>query len=77
MLENLRVGLLRWNVAPLTIVAVLMGLTCWMTSVLLAMPPCNEGSNGIYIALSGLITVMAGLLFKMYESMQKDRGDKQ
>jgi hypothetical protein len=76
-LEKLRKTLILWNVAPLTVVAILCGLTIWMVDSLLSMESCSDGLDAKYVALSGLITVMSGLLFKMYDKMQKDNKVKE
>lgn len=72
-MEKIRQILIQWNVAPLGLVVFLAVITYWMVSVLLGMPPCSDTVNTAYIALSSLITAMAGILYKMYTSMQKDR----
>lgn len=72
-MEKLRQILIQWNIAPIGLVIFLATITYWMVSVLLKMPPCEDGVNTVYIALSGLITAMSGILYKMYNSMQKDR----
>jgi hypothetical protein len=75
MIEQLRLGLIKWNAAPLVLVGFLSFLTYLMVEAMLHMPTCENGINEIYIALSGTVLGMAGLLFKMYESLQKNRGE--
>lgn len=72
-MENLRLILIRWNVAPLAVV----GFLCFFTNKLVNMlenMACTDASGGvIYGALTVLIAAMAGILFKAYESLQKNR----
>ena len=74
-MEKLRLELLRWNIAPLLIVALFCGFAYWILSVLLTLPPCTSTENsiafqGVLVTAFGGITV---LISKMYNSMQKDR----
>lgn len=78
-MENLRLFLIRWNVAPLSLV----GILCYFTNLLieiLGTMSCTQDDNACaasYAALTVLIAAMAGLLYKSYESMQKNRGDRE
>ena len=79
MFESIRLGLIRWNVAPLSLV----GILCYFTSKLIGIldtMSCSNDDNACaasYAALTVLIAAMAGLLYKSYESMQKNRGGKE
>ena len=73
MFENLRIILIKWNAAPLLVVLFLCSITHKLANNLLSMN-C-ESNSAIYVALSGLIATMAGLLYKLYDSMQKNRGE--
>lgn len=79
MVESIRLFLIRWNVAPLSLV----GILCYFTSRLIGIldtMSCTQDDNACaasYAALTVLIAAMAGLLYKSYESMQKDRGDRE
>ena len=77
MFENLRIILIKWNAAPLCTV----GLLCYFTNKLINMldsMSCNINDNACaasYAALTVLIAAMAGLIYKSYDSMQKNRGE--
>ena len=70
-IEGLRLTLIKWNVAPLSVVVFL----CWVVwtlveyykSVICVIDPTNVGA--LFIFLAGVV----GILYKMYDSMQKDR----
>lgn len=71
IVEKIRQTLISWNVAPLSVVVFL----CWLTSRLvdtLLLMSCDTDA-AVYIALSGLIATMGGLIYKLYDSMQNDR----
>lgn len=76
-MEKIRLELIRWNVAPLSTV----GLLCYFTNRLIEMldaMSCSNDDNACaasYAALTVLIAAMAGLIYKSYDSMQKNRGD--
>lgn len=74
MIESIRLGLIKWNAAPLMVVAFLCVITYRLSENLLSMT-CDS-SSAVYVALSGLIATMAGLLYKLYDSMQKNRGEQ-
>lgn len=81
MLERLRRGLIRWNAAPLFF-ASMMCLALFITLDLIKeMSACNAQNTAMDAAyVGGLFTfagVMAGLIYKIYESLQRDRGEKQ
>ena len=77
-MENIRKNLIRWNVAPLIIVGLFCFFSYWILSVLLSIPPC--GDTQISMTFMGtLLTAFTGstaILYKMYGSLQKDRGDE-
>ena len=79
IIESLRLGLLRWNAAPLCTV----GMLCYFTNKLIEMleaMSCSNDDNACaasYAALTVLIAAMAGLIYKSYNSMQKNRGNKE
>lgn len=73
-MENLRVNLIRWNVAPLSVVAFLCWLTYLLVDSLLKMT-C-DADTGVYVALAGLVATMGGIIYKLYDSMQKNRGEQ-
>jgi hypothetical protein len=63
-------------VAPLCVVGALCYFTNELIELLKSMT-CNDETGGvIYGALTVLIAAMAGLLFKSYEYMQKNRGEE-
>ncbi len=70
-IEKVRLALLNWNVAPLSVV----GFLCWINYLLVEklLTMSCEADAAIYIALSGLVATMGGITYKLYESMQKDR----
>lgn len=72
-MESLRLTLIRWNVAPLCVVAFL----CWLTYLLVdnLLHMTCEADTGVYVALAGLVTAMAGIIYKLYDSLQKNRGE--
>jgi len=69
--EKLRVTLINWNVAPLCVVAFLCYLTSQLVNNLLSMT-CDADA-AVYIALSGLVATMGGIIYKLYDSMQVNR----
>lgn len=72
MLEQLRKGLIKWNVAPLAIVAFLMFIMWRLTEYVL-----NQACDLDPLYASGLFGLIGGIglyLQKIYGSMQKDRG---
>lgn len=72
-LEQLRKGLIRWNVAPLALVAVMVITMVWL--IRFYMDHSCELPEWHVAGIFGLITAIAGIIYKMYNSMQKDRGD--
>lgn len=72
MIEQLRLGLLRWNVAPL-LIAASMCASGWFLLQEILDPTCDKTEWYVGI-LAGLLTGLYGLMFKIYESMQKNRG---
>lgn len=64
--------LIRWNVAPLGIVAFLCYMTYLLVMNLIGMT-C-EADATVYGALTMLIGTMGGILYKTYNSLQKDNG---
>lgn len=75
VLETLRLTLLKWNVAPLSVV----GFLCWVVwtlveyykSVICVIDPTNVGA--LFIFLAGVVAI----LYKMYDSMQTNRSSKE
>lgn len=69
--EDFRKGLIKWNAAPLLVVAFL----CWMAWTLVEyykhvackIDPTSQGA--LFIFLGGIV----GILYKIYDSMQADR----
>lgn len=78
MIEKVRLTLIRWNVAPLCVVAVLCKGFLMTLSMMQEVAKCSAAITPIDAAfVAGLFTfagVIAGLLYKAYESTQKDRG---
>lgn len=71
-LEKLRLTLLKWNVAPLSVVVFL----CWCVYTLIDFyktVACTIDPAGVG-ALFAFIGGAVGLLYKMYENMQRNRG---
>lgn len=74
-MEKLRVNLIRWNVAPLLVVVFL----CWVVWTLVEyyknvsckIDPTSQGA--LFVFLAGVV----GILYKMYDSMQKNRDIKE
>ncbi len=71
MFEKFRIGLIHWNAAPLSVVAFLCWLTYKLVDNLLHMT-C-EADAAVYIALSGLVATMGGIIYKLYDSLQANR----
>ena len=73
-MESLRLTLIRWNVAPLCVVAFL----CWLTYLLVdnLLHMTCEADTAVYVALSGLVATMGGIIYKLYDSMQANRKEK-
>jgi len=71
MIEKIRLALINWNVAPLSVVAFLCYLTSKLVNNLLLMT-CGDDA-AVYIALSGLVATMGGIIYKLYDSMQANR----
>lgn len=72
MIESLRKNLIKWNVAPLAIAAFL----CWCGYTLLQSildPSCDKTEWYVGI-LAGLLTGLFGFIYKIYDSLQADRG---
>lgn len=74
-MENFRLILIRWNIAPLTVVAFLCWLTYLLADNLLGMK-CDS-DPAVYVALSGLVAAMGGIIYKLYDSLQKNRGEQE
>lgn len=72
MLENIRVNLIKWNVAPLCIAALLCFFG-WLVLQEVLDPACEKTEWYIGI-LAGLLTGLFGFIYKIYESLQRDRG---
>lgn len=73
-LEQFRQTLLKWNIAPLSVVVFL----CWCAYTLITYyktVACTidpVAQSALFVFLGGVV----GLLYKIYENMQKDRGVK-
>lgn len=71
-MESLRRGLIRWNIAPLSLVAFLVwamtDMTLFYQSSACELPDWHVG------AIMGYLIGIAGIIYKMYDSLQKDRG---
>lgn len=77
-MEALRLTLIRWNVAPLLMALLLCFATCYLVYKLGNAPKDLVGMPegviiAIYGALATLIGTMCGLIYKMYDSLQKNR----
>lgn len=70
-MEQVRKGLIKWNIAPLTVVAFLMFVT-WKLTEFVISQACNLDpvfATGLFGCIGG----MGLILQKMYGSMQRDR----
>lgn len=71
-LEHVRRFLIRWNIAPLSLVALLawslIDGTHFYQNAACVLPDWHVGAIFTYLA------AIAGIIYKMYDSMQKDRG---
>jgi len=78
ILESIRLTLIRWNVAPLFFAAAMCKALFFTLDLIKDMSVCNAQSTAMDAAyVGGLFTfagVMAGLIYKVYDSMQKNRG---
>lgn len=72
-LEQLRIGLIRWNVAPLSLVGVMVATMVWVTRFYMN-HPCDLPEWHV-AAIFTYLGVIAGFIYKMYDSLQKDRGE--
>ena len=72
--ETIRKALIAWNVAPLTVVAILVAALRYET-ISYHHSAC-ELSQWAITGHFSYVAVICGLLFKAYEYMQKDRGAK-
>lgn len=70
-LESLRKGLIRWNVAPLGVVGVLVYVLLACLNIY-SNQSCTLPEWHL-AALFPFMLAIAGLLYKAYDSMQKDR----
>lgn len=70
-MEKFRIALIHWNAAPLSVVVFLCWLTYRLVNNLLSMT-C-EADAAVYIALSGLVATMGGIIYKLYDSLQQNR----
>ena len=74
-MEDLRLILIRWNVAPLffagVIVWALIDITSFYKASACELPEWHVGAIFVYMG------ALATLVSKIYGSMQKDRGDKE
>lgn len=71
-MEKLRITLIRWNVAPLAVV----GFLCWLTYLLVdnLLGMTCEADTSVYAALAALVATMGGIIYKLYDSLQMNRG---
>lgn len=72
-MDKLRLALIHWNIAPLSVVAFLCWINYLLVKRLIAMECTSD--TAIYVALSGLVATMGGITYKLYESMQRNRKD--
>lgn len=73
-MEQLRKILISWNVAPLLIASLFCYFSYWILDVLLHTPACDTEVGMAFIG--ALCTAFAGttaILYKIYNSLQKDR----
>jgi len=72
-IEALRLTLIRWNVAPLMIA----GLLCFFAWQVLqeVLDPTCEKTEWYVGILAGLLTGLFGFISKIYESLQRNRGE--
>lgn len=80
-MEKIRLGLIRWNIAPLFIAMLLCSATCFLVYKLGNAPKDLVGMpDGVIIAIYGalatLIGTMCGFIYKIYDSLQKNRGNE-
>lgn len=73
MIEKIRITLIKWNVAPLSIAALLC-LFGWQVLQEVLDPSCEKTEWYVGI-LAGLLTGLFGFIYKIYESLQKNRGE--
>lgn len=73
MMEKLRITLIRWNIAPLffagVLVWALVDITSFYKSSSCELPEWHVAAIFVYMG------ALAGLISKIYSSMQKNRGD--
>lgn len=72
--ERLRLALIRWNVAPLTLVGVMVFCMIWMLRFYMN-APCELPEwhvAGLFTFIGGI----AGIIYKMYDSMQRNRSEQ-
>lgn len=74
MWETMRVGLIKWNVAPLSIVCFFC-YCGWLILEKILAPDC-EISEWYMVTLAGIATGIFGFLFQMYGSLQKNRSER-
>jgi uncharacterized membrane protein len=72
MMETLRRGLIAWNVAPLTIAGILV-LMLWRLVDALISGACTM-DPALYTVLAGVATGLGGLVYKVYNSLQRNKG---
>lgn len=72
MIEELRRGLIKWNVAPLSfagvIVWALLDITSYYKTAACVLPEWHVAAIFVYMG------ALAGLIAKIYDSLQKNRG---
>lgn len=75
MFESIRLGLIKWNVAPLLFASVLVwaliDITRFYKLTAHELPEWHVAAIFVYMG------ALAGLISKIYDSMQKNRGDKE
>jgi hypothetical protein len=51
---------------------------CWLTYLLVEklLSMSCESDTGVYVALAGLVATMGGIIYKLYDSLQKNRGEE-
>jgi len=72
-LESIRLALIKWNAAPLLLVGVLVWALIDITAYYKL--HANELPEWHVAAIFTYMGAIAGLIFKMYGSMQRNRGE--
>ena len=73
-MEQIRLALIKWNVAPLMLVVFFCVCAYLTLNKILEPDFACEKSEWYMLILSGIVTGAFGFLFQMYGSLQKNRG---